>query len=262
MPSSPSNGTVRRGCRSPRVAESPASRTALVDWQAAKYDALPLPHEQWGERLLAGLALHGDEIVLDAGAGTGRETGHLLKRLPAGRVVALDASPAMLSRLRQRLGPDPRILPVHADLNQPLPLGERSVDAVASVAALHWLPSHDHVWRHFAMVLRSGGRLRTECGGAGNTTRFLHAADRVSLPRWTFAGVEETSRRLEDAGFRVLDVRLRPDPATLPDDATFEDYLATIMLRGQPLEVVRRVAERLPDRTIDYVRLEVDAVRR
>jgi hypothetical protein len=54
------------------------------EWDAASYDTLPLPHEQWGQRLLATLPLAGDETVLDVGAGTGRDTAALLDRLPRG----------------------------------------------------------------------------------------------------------------------------------------------------------------------------------
>src|SRR5579875_3682384 len=55
------------------------------EWDAAAYDALPLPHERWGRRVLGSLPLRGDECVLDAGAGTGRDTAALLGRLPRGR---------------------------------------------------------------------------------------------------------------------------------------------------------------------------------
>jgi trans-aconitate 2-methyltransferase len=69
------------------------------EWDAASYDPLPLPHERWGQRLLATLPLAGDETVLDVGAGTGRDTAALLDRLPRGRVVAVDGSAAMLEQI-------------------------------------------------------------------------------------------------------------------------------------------------------------------
>lgn len=73
------------------------------EWDARSYDALQLPHERWGRQLLATLPLRGDERVLDAGAGTGRDTELLLERLPGGHVVAVDGSAAMLARSRDRL---------------------------------------------------------------------------------------------------------------------------------------------------------------
>lgn len=58
------------------------------EWDARTYDSLPLPHLGWGRRTLGRLPLKGDERVLDAGCGTGRDTEGLLDLLPDGRVVA------------------------------------------------------------------------------------------------------------------------------------------------------------------------------
>lgn len=71
------------------------------------------------------LDLAGDETVLEAGCGTGRDTARMLERLPNGRVIALDGSARMLERLRLRLaGQMDRIEVVQADLSHPLPLKE------------------------------------------------------------------------------------------------------------------------------------------
>jgi SAM-dependent methyltransferase len=75
----------------------------LREWDAAAYDSLPLPHLRWGRRTLERLSFAGDETVLEAGCGTGRDTEALLDRLPHGRVVAVDGSARMLQRLRERL---------------------------------------------------------------------------------------------------------------------------------------------------------------
>ena len=149
------------------------------EWDAASYDALPLPHERWGMRLLATLPLRGDETVLDVGAGTGRDTAALLERLPRGRVIAVDGSVAMLNRLRARLagtGPE-RLTVLQADLTAPLPVAE-PVDAAFSVATLHWLPDHEQVFRSLAAVLGPGALLRAEWGGAGNCASDRDGAGR------------------------------------------------------------------------------------
>jgi SAM-dependent methyltransferase len=100
------------------------------EWDARTYDSLPLPHLGWGLRTLGRLPLRGDERVLDAGCGTGRDTAGLLDRLPDGRVVAVDGSVRMLDQLRSRLaGRLGRVEVVRADLTGPLPFAGE-VDAV------------------------------------------------------------------------------------------------------------------------------------
>ena len=81
--------------------DGPAPR----DWDAATYDRIADPMTRWGADVLGRLPLRGDETVLDAGCGSGRVTEQLLARLPAGRVMALDGSPAMIEAARERLAP-------------------------------------------------------------------------------------------------------------------------------------------------------------
>ncbi len=114
---------------------------------------------RWGTDVLDRLELRGDETVLDAGCGTGRVTERLAERLPAGRVVALDGSPAMVEAARGRLARfGDRISYVTADLGAPLPIADASVDAILSTATFHWIADHDALFRHLARVLRPGGR--------------------------------------------------------------------------------------------------------
>ena len=242
------------------------------EWDAATYDALPLPHERWGRRVLDALPLRGDERVLDVGAGTGRDAQVLLRRLPAGHVVAVDASSAMLERLRARLagvGPD-RLTVLQADLREPLVLPE-PVDAVVSVATLHWLPDHDAVFASLAGVLRPGGLLRAEWGGAGNLAGVDAAVTAAGAApvngSLAFATAEEASARLAAAGFVDVRVDLVPDPVLLEPGAQLEAFLTTVVL-GPVLDplpdaerapLVRAVAQRLPRPEVDYVRLQVAA---
>jgi trans-aconitate 2-methyltransferase len=242
------------------------------EWDAVTYDALPLPHQTWGARLLARLPLHGAETVLDLGAGTGRDTEALLERLPDGHVIAVDGSAAMLDQLGKRLARSDRLTVKRADLREPLEL-DRPVDAVFSVATLHWLPDHDVVFRSLAALLRPGGLLRIECGGAGNVAEVDRAVTSLGFPSlnraFRFAGVAETEASLSAAGFTDIEVDLVPDPARLQAGAQLESFLATVVLGplldpmepGQRPEVARRVAEALPRPEVDYVRLQMSARR-
>jgi trans-aconitate 2-methyltransferase len=242
------------------------------EWDAKTYDSLPLPHMGWGRRTLRRLPLRGDERVLDAGCGTGRDTEGLLDRLPDGRVVAVDGSSRMLDQLRERLaGRLDRVEVVLADLTRPLPF-EGEVDAVFSVAAFHWVQDHDALFASLASRMRPGARLVAECGGQGNIAAVNAAVAAVrgeGADGWEFAGADDTRRRLADAGFTDLDVRLRPDPARFEPGEQLESFLATVIL-GAYLDgmadedrepFVRAVAARLAEPVVDYVRLEISAVR-
>ena len=245
----------------------------LREWDARTYDSLPLPHTQWGRRTLARLDHRGVQRVLDAGCGTGRDTQLLLELVPDARVVAVDGSRAMLEQLEVRLADRlDRVEIIHADLTQPLPV-EGHVDAIISVAAFHWISDHGTLFRNLASVLRTDGQLVAECGGQGNVARIVAAIEDVlgeSPAIWHFAGVEETERRLEDAGFTEIEVALAPDPARLEPGAQFESYLATVVL-GAHLDrlpesdraaFVRAVSDRLSEPVVDYVRLTLRGKRR
>lgn len=244
------------------------------EWDAQAYDALSLPHEQWGRDLLARIALRGDERVLDVGAGTGRDTDALLRRLPRGHVIAVDASRAMLAQLRARLSwADPaRLTVLRADLAEPLHLAE-PVDAIVSVATLHWLSDHSSLFVNLYGVLRPGGRFTAEWGGAGNVAEADAVLGELELPRLreiaNYATAERTAERLRSAGF--VDVRVEAVPGRVHPSSRqqWESLLRTVVL-GPVLDrlpadrrdsVVTEVADRLSEGGMGYVRLHAAATK-
>lgn len=238
------------------------------EWDAGAYETLNAPMTARGNDAVARLALRGDETVLDAGCGTGTVTATLLERLPRGRVVALDGSTAMLDAARERFAGDARVSFAHADLARPLPLAPASVDAVVSTSTFHWVRDHDALFGHLGAVLRPGGQLVVDCGGAGNIAAVLDALDELGFREhpWCYAGAEETERQLRAAGFDALDVRLVPRVSRHPP-AELERFLTSVVLRTFVTELgeragarlVRDVAARLPDGELRWVRLEVVA---
>lgn len=245
----------------------------LLEWDAAVYDSLPLPHERWGAGVVDRLGLTGDETVVDLGCGTGRDAQLLLDRLPEGRVVAVDGSVQMLDRLRSRLHDRlDRVEVVRADLAAPLPPQVRG-DAAMSVATFHWVDDHAALFRHVAAALPPGGRLEAEFGGRGNIAGFQTAVARAGGPEqptaWRFADEAATAAALQAAGFRDVDVRVVPDPAVLERGDQLEAFIATVLLpallRDLPAQegadLVRRTAAAMPEPVVDYVRMQVSAVR-
>ena len=227
---------------------------------------------RWGTGVLERLPLTGDETVLDAGCGSGRVTEQLLERLPHGRVIAADNAPSMLVEARRRLERfGDRVSFLECDLGRPLPV-DAPVDAVFSTATFHWVADHDALFANLAAVLRPGGWLVAQCGGAGNIASVRRAVAELGDPwpgPWTLASPEETAARLEAAGFVEVQTWLHDEPTFIEPGEPMETFLATVMLRAhldrrpeaERAGFVRRVAERLPSPEIDYVRLNILARR-
>ena len=242
------------------------------DWNAVSYDKVADPQARWGAEVLSRLPLAGDETVLDAGCGTGRVTELLLARVPHGRVIALDASGAMLEQARGRLARfGDQVTYVQADLEEPLPL-DGPVDAVLSTATFHWVLDHDKLFANLASVLRPGGWLVAQCGGFGNVSTLLRIASEVH-PGFqrvhNFQTAKATRDRLERSGFDQIDAWLSDAPTPFDTPEQFEAFLETVCLRTfldeLPTEArapfVKAVAARMPDLTLDYVRLNITARR-
>ncbi len=237
----------------------------MTEWNGPAYDALPLPHQEWGKRTIAALNLQPNETLLDAGSGTGRDAQVALETLTSGNLICVDQSSTMLDQCRAGIGSDPRVRIAQGDLDLPLPVEPNSADAIMSVAALHWLAGHNNVWRNFFAVLKPGGRLATDAGGFGNLDRTLKLANelfpRTSFPSWYYANVEDTTSLLVEAGFANVEVELRPHPTVLPSNETLIAYLQTLVFRDWSLTQIEALAEAMTDNTLDYVRLEVRATK-
>jgi predicted TPR repeat methyltransferase len=92
--------------------------------------------------------------LLDVGCGTGLVGRTLRARGFAGRILGLDVSQASLDIARQTGAYDSV---ERADLQQPLPFEDDSVDALVCVGVMTYLPEVEAVWREFARVVRPGG---------------------------------------------------------------------------------------------------------
>ena len=242
------------------------------EWNATLYDRVANPHVDWGKQVIDWLPLHGSELVMDAGCGTGRVTELLLDKLPNGRVIAIDSSRTMLREAQRRLAErSDRVSFIAADLTQRFTV-RLPVDAILSTATFHWIADHDRLFANLAAAMRRGGVLAAQCGGSGNIASVRAVLSDIGdgwPGPWFFATPEETRARLLACGF--TDVRTWPaeEPVRFDSSTELERFLATVIL-GPHLQrlapedrgvFVKQVAAGIPNRTIDYVRLNIVAVR-
>ena len=244
------------------------------DWDASTYDRISAPQTRWGGVVLDRLPLAGDEVVVDAGCGSGRVTEQLAERLPRGRVIAIDGSASMIDEARRRLARfGDRVDYLVADLGSPFVLpGDQPADAILSTATFHWIADHGALFRNLAAVLRPGGRLVAQCGGAGNIASIMAVLATIG-DGWRggvhFATPEATADRLRMAGFTDIETWLNEEPTRFEPGQPFATFLRTVVLGNHLARLpaaehdafVREIVDRLPEPVIDYVRLNILATR-
>jgi ubiquinone/menaquinone biosynthesis C-methylase UbiE len=175
-----------------------------------------------------------DDRVVDLGAGTGLLTLALAPTVT--EVTAIDISPCMLDRLRERADSDGvhNVVPIVADLRR-LPLADASATLVVSNYAFHHL---DDAGKELALaearrVLEPGGRLvvcdmmfslsleprdrrliRQKCvalarRGPAGMVRIARNACRILIRRWEQPAPAATwERMLVDRGFNDVSIEL------------------------------------------------------
>lgn len=256
------------------------------EWDAESYHRVAAPQTSWGQRVLGRLQVRGDERVIDAGCGTGRLTGDLMKKLPRGRLVAIDRSWNMLLTARANLRPEygSRVSYVQVELPH-VPFDGWS-DLVFSTATFHWVLDHDALFRGILRALAPDGRLFAQCGGGPNLVQARRHAERIMHEEpfapyfhdwsgiWEYASAETTAARLRAAGFTDVATDLEPATTTLADEGSYREFVTTVIfhthlarlpqgrLRGLFIDAVTQEAARGdPPFTLDYWRLNMEGRR-
>lgn len=251
----------------------------VPDWDAARYHQLSDPQTRWGLKVLDRLRPVAGERILDIGCGTGRLTRALAERAPGAAVIATDVSPAMVHEARRALGS--RVPVVQAD-GARLPF-RPGFDAVFSTATFHWMQDHARLFSEIHRVLEAGGRLVSQAGGGPNLARLYGRCSDLATDGefadaftgwtdpWYFAGVDDTTARLRDAGFTDVSVSLESTPTRFGTADDYRAFVRTVCLRHQlgRLDDLRRerylgrlveaAGEDDPPFTLDYWRLNIDA---
>ena len=256
----------------------------MTEWNAESYHKVSGPQTSWGQKVLDRLTVDGDERAIDAGCGSGRLTGALMERLPAGRLVAIDRSWNMLMTARANLRPvlGSRVSFVQVSLPD-LPFAGWA-DLVFSTATFHWIKDHPALFAGILRALRPGGRLHAQCGGGPNLRRAHELAEQIMHADpftpffgdwpgpWEFASAEVTADRLASAGFVDVETSLEAAPTTLASEADYREFVTTVIyhphlerlrdaqLKQAFIDRVTGLAAREPAPfTLDYWRLNMQA---
>jgi ArsR family transcriptional regulator len=165
--------------------------------------------ELFGDRFhLAALPAFADAqwTVGDLGCGTGQMSAALAPFVL--RVIAVDASAAMLQAARKRLGAFENIELRRGDL-EALPIDDGRLDAAAMALVLHHLPDPAAVMAEVARVLKPGGRLLIVDMLPHDRENYRQQMGHL----WLGFSEEQLKRFLDDDRFGdVRVIPLPPDP--------------------------------------------------
>jgi trans-aconitate 2-methyltransferase len=218
-------------------------------WDAPTYDKISINVQlEWGRRLIENRQWVGNEIVMDAGAGSGNLTRFLADKVPNGEVYAVDADPNMIEQAKSNLSGYKNVQVIHSSMEKvDLPT---KVDVIFSNSAIHWILDQDSLFSRFWHLLKpydggsnGSGELLIECGSHGNIESAISIIMKISRSdqfkehfvdwkqSWYFPKPEETERMLHRAKFREIQVNVSKLTTTFSDRESFANFIKTIMTK-------------------------------
>ena len=229
-------------------------------WDARAYDQVSRSVQyRWGQQVLKWRKWRGDEIVMDAGCGSGLLTRRLAKRVPRGMVYAVDNDSNMIKRAKKNLQFFDNVEIIQSsftDIRIP-----RKLDVIFSNSAFHWIQDHRRVFQKFWEMLipmnnsnkindnsnnnsHSNGQLLIQCGGFGNLQQIISMLERIThlnefkehfadwKQPWYFAKPDDTSKLLHESGYVNTRVFSSNDHIILPNRLVYSKFVKTVVLKS------------------------------
>ena len=215
-------------------------------WDATTYDCISDIQESWGHKIIERRRWKENEIVLDAGCGSGRITKIISTQVPQGKVFAVDSDSSMMTIAKENLAKFSNIQFIKADVSE-IELDEK-VDVVFSNAALHWILNHKKMFELFWQILKPDGQLLIQCGGYGEFAKTLPIFNKVRKSNqfynyfcndkgeniwkqtWYFAKKEDTEKMLKEIGFKNIQVFLENRESKFNNKEEYFLFIKTIVL--------------------------------
>jgi ubiquinone/menaquinone biosynthesis C-methylase UbiE len=172
----------------------------------------------------------GGDDVLDVGCGLGHEVGRLAERVgPAGRVVGVDFSPAMVAEARRRAAARSAAVAFEVGDAQRLEFADGTFDLARTERVLRYLQSPEQALREMQRVVRADGSLVAfdfdtdmtivDAPDLSLTRRVAEVLDAAVPSPWIGRQLFALFRKIG-----LVDVRVVPHPIVLTGDGGFALY--------------------------------------
>ena len=254
-------------------------------WDAETYDNVSTKQEEFALNLVKLRNWIGNEIVMDAGCGSGRVTKILAKIITNGKIYAVDSDVNMIEKAKYSLSAFENTTIIHSNLlDTSLKVIPSKVDVIFSNAVLHWILDHPRIFKNFFDLLNHNGQLLIQCGGYGNLRKAISIFDKVKdserfkhyfkewKDRWYFPKPFVTEKLLKEIGYSNVKVSLFEAPVSFSNRNSYSLYLKTVILwpylksiesendKDEYIEsILREIEQNHPEMkwNFDYVRLNI-----
>ena len=234
-------------------------------WDARTYDQVSrLVQYRWGKQVLELRKWRGNEIVMDAGCGSGLLTKQLAKKVPRGKVYAVDIDSNMIKQAKNNLQFFDNVEIMQSSFTDiKLP---RKIDVIFSNSALHWVQDYRKAFQNFWKMLKpmnfsndiadisvssnsnnytaGGGQLLIQCGGHGNLQQTITILEQVThldqfkehftdwKQPWYFAKAEDANKLLQEIGYVNTKVYRSSDSVIFPNYQIYSKFVKTVVMKS------------------------------
>lgn len=234
-------------------------------WDARTYDQVSrLVQYRWGQQVLKWRKWRGDEIVMDAGCGSGLLTRRLAKQVPRGKIYAVDIDSNMIKQAKINLHFLENVEIIQSSFTD-IRIPEK-LDVIFSNSALHWIQDQRKAFQKFWEMLKpindnnkitdismssnsnnnsgSNGQLLIQCGGYGNLQQIITMLEQIIhldqfkehftdwKQPWYFPKLDDTYKLLQETGYVNTRIFSSSDHVILPNRQVYSKFVKTVVIKS------------------------------